>query len=137
MTEEPKQYIDKLALIEIRDKKLLMVRSKGKDVYYAVGGKREKGESDEQALIREVQEEIRVVLEPASIKYLATYEGPAHGQPEGTVLRLTCYTGSYSGEPAASSEIEELKWLSYKDRHFTDESGRIVLEDLKQKDLIE
>ena len=53
-------YIDKLAFIEIRERKLLMVRSKGKDVWYTVGGKREAGENDEQALIREVNEEIGV-----------------------------------------------------------------------------
>lgn len=132
-----KEYIDKLALIEIRDKKLLMVRSKGKDVWYTVGGKRELGENDEQALIREVKEEIGVNLNPATIKHYGTFEGPAHGKPDGTVLRLTCYTGSYIDEPVAASEVEELRWIGYNERHLTTDSGRIVLEDLKRKGFIE
>ena len=37
--------IDKLGWIYIKNKKLLGVRSKGKDVYYIPGGKRERGET--------------------------------------------------------------------------------------------
>ncbi|MFA0122432.1 NUDIX hydrolase, partial [Vibrio sp. 10N.261.48.A2] len=43
------KVIDKLAWIFIKDGKLLMVRSKGKELFYLPGGKREAGESDEQA----------------------------------------------------------------------------------------
>ena len=45
------KVIDKLAWIFIEDGKLLMVRSKGKELFYLPGGKREAGESDEQALV--------------------------------------------------------------------------------------
>jgi len=38
-----KNYIDKLAFILIKDKKTLVTKSKGKDVWYTPGGK-EKGE---------------------------------------------------------------------------------------------
>ncbi|MDQ5950102.1 MAG: 8-oxo-dGTP diphosphatase, partial [Patescibacteria group bacterium] len=58
------QHIDKLALIEIQDRKILMVRSKGKDTWYIPGGKRDEGESDEEALIREIKEELGADLLP-------------------------------------------------------------------------
>jgi 8-oxo-dGTP diphosphatase len=46
--------IDILALISFKDKKMLNVRSKIKDLYYLPGGKREKGETDAEALVREI-----------------------------------------------------------------------------------
>jgi hypothetical protein len=48
-----KTYIDKLAWIELRDKKVLETLSKGKDTWYIPGGKRENGESDEAALVQQ------------------------------------------------------------------------------------
>lgn len=49
---------DKLAWIYIKNRKILSTRSKGKNVWYIPGGKREKGESGKEALIREVKEEL-------------------------------------------------------------------------------
>jgi len=57
-----KTYIDKLAFIEIKDRKLLVTLSKGKDIWYIPGGKREGSESDIEALVREVREELTVNL---------------------------------------------------------------------------
>ena len=41
-----KTYIDKLAFIDLKDRKVLETKSKGKDVWYIPGGKREGSESD-------------------------------------------------------------------------------------------
>ncbi|WP_230406062.1 NUDIX hydrolase, partial [Plesiomonas shigelloides] len=83
--------IDKLAWILIRDGKLLTVRSKGKSLFYLPGGKREAGESDEQALLREIKEELDVDLIPETIKYIGTFEAQADGKSEGVTVKLTCY----------------------------------------------
>jgi 8-oxo-dGTP diphosphatase len=48
--------IDKLAWIYIENKHLLSTRSKGKDTYYIPRGKRELGETDQEALLREIKE---------------------------------------------------------------------------------
>ena len=73
MTKE----IDKLAWLYIRNGKLLSARSKNKALFYLPGGKRELGESDEQALIREIQEEISVNLIANSINYAGTFKAQA------------------------------------------------------------
>jgi len=75
-------FIDKLAWIYVKDKKILTTRSKNKDTYYIPGGKREPGESDEAALIREIQEELSVDIIPETITYVNTFEAQAHGKPE-------------------------------------------------------
>ena len=90
-----KFFIDKLAFLYIKDKKILATMSKGKDTWYLPGGKREAGESDTQALIREVKEELSVDLEEPTIKFYGTFEAQAHGKPEGTIVRMTCYTAEF------------------------------------------
>ncbi|MBP6792999.1 MAG: NUDIX domain-containing protein, partial [Aeromonas sp.] len=52
--------IDKLAWLTFKEGQLLCARSHGKALYYIPGGKREPGESDEAALVREIAEELAV-----------------------------------------------------------------------------
>jgi 8-oxo-dGTP diphosphatase len=111
-----KSYIDKLAFIEIRDRKVLETRSYGKDKWYIPGGKRESGESDQEALIREIKEELLADLIPETIKHYGTFEAQAHGKPEGTVVRMTCYTADYSGTLSPSAEVEKLDWFDSSKR---------------------
>ncbi len=104
-------FIDILAWIEIKNKKLLFSLSKGKDKYYIPGGKREGNESDKEALIREIKEELSVDLVPKTIKFLQEFSAQAHGKPEGTFVRIRCYTAEYRGQIKPDNEIEEVVWL--------------------------
>ena len=107
--------IDKLAWIHVENGRVLCARSRNKDTFFLPGGKREAGESDEQALIREIREELSVTI--ALKDHLGVFEAQAHGQPEGVMVRMTCYRGDYSGELRPAAEIEEIAWLTYADRH--------------------
>jgi 8-oxo-dGTP diphosphatase len=131
-----KTYIDKLAFIEVREDKVLMVRSRGKNIWYTVGGKREEGETDQSALIREVREELNVNLNPDTLQYYGTFEAQAHGKPPGTLVRLTCYTGACRGSPRPSAEVEKIGWLSYNQKDQTSAAGKLIFDGLKQKGLI-
>jgi 8-oxo-dGTP diphosphatase len=128
--------IDKLAWIHIENKRLLSTRSRGKDIYYIPGGKRELGESDEQALLREVKEELDVYLLRDTITFLGTFEAQAHGKEEGTLVRMTCYTADFSGELRASAEVEEALWLVYKDKDKSSPVDQIIFDWLKDRQLI-
>jgi len=130
-------YIDKLAYIYLKDHKVLETRSHGKDTWYIPGGKRESGESDIQALMREVREELSVTLKPNTIKHYGTFEAQAHGKPEGTFVRMTCYQAEFDGEFRPSAEVEELAYFSYADKGRTSPVGQLIFEDLKAKDLID
>ncbi len=46
------KIIDKVALLYVKDGKILSTRSKGKDKYYLPGGKREGDEADLETLAR-------------------------------------------------------------------------------------
>ncbi|MFT6857215.1 MAG: 8-oxo-dGTP diphosphatase [Cyclobacteriaceae bacterium] len=128
--------IDKLALISISDKKVLMTRSKGKPLFYLPGGKREMKETDFQALKREVSEELKVDLIDTSIKYMNTFKTQADGKPVGVLVKMTCYTANYIDEPIASSEIEEIQWMDMSHYEEIAEVDKMIFEYLKLKQLI-
>lgn len=132
-----KSYIDKLAYIHIKDQKVLVTLSKGKDTWYIPGGKREAGETDLQALIREVEEELTVQLIPDSVKKYGVFEAQAHGKPEGTIVHMTCYMANYRGELTAAAEIEKLDFFNYSRKQETSPVDHLIFDDLKQKGLIE
>lgn len=129
--------IDKLAWVEIQDRKVLYARSRGKELFYNPGGKREEGESDVQALARELKEELDIELDQKRAQYLNTFRAQAHGKPEGTFVEIKCYTGAYEGELKPSAEIEELAWFTSKDREKTSITGQLILDWLKEMDFIE
>lgn len=131
-----KSFIDKLAYIHIKDRQILMTLSKGKDTYYIPGGKREKGESDVEALSREVEEELSVAIIPETIKYYGTFEAQAHGKPAGTIVRMTCYEADCTGEFQASSEIQDIAYYTYAQRDIVGPVDQIIFDDLKKRDLI-
>ena len=92
------------------DGDLLIVRKRGTAVFMLPGGKVEPGESHAQAAIREVSEEVGIVLDPATVELLGHWTAPAANEP-GWTITSDVFTAPHTGEPTASGEIEELRWL--------------------------
>lgn len=125
--------IDKIALIHVRDGQILMTRSIGKSTYYIPGGKREMGESDEEALIREIVEELNVSIRHNTIEYVGTFKAQADGANTGVIVKMTCYKAEYDGIAEPTSEIDEVKWLNYTDLDKVSEVDKIIFEYLKEQ----
>ncbi len=108
------EIIRKVALAVFNnEKQLLQVRTdKQEKVFYTLGGKPNAGESNKDALVREVKEEIGCELIKSSIRYLKEFRDVAHGK--NAVLKLRMYTGEIRGIPKATSEVEE---IDYFDTH--------------------
>lgn len=132
--------IDKLAWLHIADRKVLFARSAGKRAPYLPGGKRDPGESDEAALLREIREELSVDLDGASLAFVGEFRAQADGKDAGTLVSMRCYRGQLRGSnqvirPAA--EIEEVMWLTHADRPDCSAVGQMVLDWLKDRDMID
>lgn len=130
------KVIDKLAWLYIEDGKLLSARSKGKELFYIPGGKREQGESDVQALVREIKEEVSVDLLPDTIKFAETFTAQADGKSNNTVVKLTCYFAEFEGELSPDEEIEEVDFIAFSNKHLCSLASIQVMDWLKNKALI-
>ncbi|KRC42927.1 hypothetical protein ASE15_02815 [Oerskovia sp. Root22] len=118
--------------IHVVDGRLLVVRSRDNDLFFMPGGKLDPGESDEQALVREIEEELGVLLDPATVRSGLVAEAPGHGL-DGRLVRMHCLYADLlpgSPEPAPRAEVRELTWVTANDAHRVPPAGRIVLERL-------
>ena len=124
--------VDKIAFIETKDGQILSTRSKGKSKYYIPGGKRELGETDEETLTREILEELDVHIKQNTIKYVGTFKAQSDGAKEGVLVKMTCYKAEYDGVLKPKSEIEEIKWLNYKDLNIISEVDKKIFKFFKE-----
>ncbi|BCG59334.1 NUDIX hydrolase [Paenibacillus sp. URB8-2] len=124
--------IDKIAWICLSEGRLLCARSKGNNIYYLPGGKREPGESDADTLLREIEEELSVRIRPETVFYIGTFEAKAHGKTEGTKVKMACYSAAFEGQLQPASEIEELAWLTYDERDHVSAAAQMVFDHLHE-----
>ena len=129
--------IDKIAFIHIKDKKVLVTLSKGKDTWYQPGGKREKGEADNETLIRELKEELSIDIITSTIVYYGTFQAQAHGKPEGVFVQMTCYTAEFEGNLESANEIDKYDYFPYSRKNETSAVDHLIFDDLKKKGLID
>jgi len=114
--------IHKIAAVVIQDNKFLMVRKKGKDIWTSLGGHPEEGETEEQALLREIQEEMGCGAK--IIKKLGNFEAPA--AHDDAVVRLSTYLATLEGAiHFEDPELEEYRFF-----------GKEELEQIKIPDSI-
>lgn len=101
--------IDCACLVARQGGKLLLVRVRDNQVWYFPGGKIDPGETPEESLSREVQEELGLTIRPASFRHIGTVEGENHDRT--ATARLRCYEAALPGDPVPAAEISELAWL--------------------------
>ncbi len=102
------------ALVRNEQGHVLLVRKRGTESFMQPGGKREPGESDEAALVREVREELGGAIVPGSMRPLGIFEAPAANEP-GRWVRATVYAAQISGSIACGAEIAEYAWVDPRD----------------------
>ena len=127
-------------LIIIQDRKLLLAFSRNKECYYLPGGKIDAGESAEDALCREIEEELNVRLEKDDLRFYVHITAAAYGEQNGTVMEQDCFIVNRNIEPKACAEIGALKYFSLEE--YLNESANapgatMVLEQLKSDNFID
>lgn len=133
----PPTIIDKVALAVFRDGAMLMVRtSKNAEVFYTLGGKVEPGETDIQALHREVKEEAGADIKQGTVTFLHEFQAPAYGR-ENTLVNIKLYQGELLQDPIPSSEVVEIRYFdsTIADRHLSDVT-RLIFQWLKEQSLV-
>jgi len=129
--------IDKLAWIYLADRKVLCARSRGKDTFYLPGGKRETGETDQEALLREIREELSVGLIPETLQWMGVFAAQAHGKEEGVRVVMTCYSADFKGTLAPAAEIEEIAWFRRADKMRCSAVDQIIFDWLYEQGVLD
>jgi ADP-ribose pyrophosphatase YjhB (NUDIX family) len=103
----------KIAGIILKNSQLLMCRKYNEPHFIMPGGEIKKSETPEQALRRELKEELNVNL--VSIKYFSIYAA-RHFKKKNVLVLMEVYLAKIKGKPKATSEINEISWIdsSYK-----------------------
>lgn len=129
--------IEVAAVALLRDRRMLMVTARGRDVIYLPGGKIDEGESAADAAARETREEVAVGLVPGSVRELFTVVTQAHGEPDGRLVRMVVFSGEPDGEPRPSAEVSEVHWVTTADAGRCPPAGTEVLRRMAALDLID
>jgi 8-oxo-dGTP pyrophosphatase MutT (NUDIX family) len=106
-----------LLLLNPDGKKFLVCEKDKSDMtsdFIMPGGQLEKGESDEECLIREIGEELSVQLVETSLVYIKEYIDVAAGD-ETKQVSIKLYQGVVIGEAKPSQEIVRLHWIGKED----------------------
>ena len=98
------------ALIRDDGGRVLLVRKRGTAAFMQPGGKRDAGESDVAALVREINEELGCRVAASSARPLGVFDAAAANEP-GFVVRAAVYAVDVEGAIAAGAEIEEVVWV--------------------------
>lgn len=139
MDEKRKVDIYKSAGILLKDRKLLVTRSTGKDFFVSPGGKIETDETSQEALLRELREELGIEVEQPDLSEFGTFYAQAAGETDKFIKMDVFLVTKWYGEIVPSSEVEEVIWINFRDKGIN--LGSIfrhdVLPKLKEMDLID
>lgn len=125
------------ALALVRDRRVLMVTARGRDVHFMPGGKIDAGETAVEAVIREAHEEVSIALDPASVTPLFVVTTQAHGEPEGRQVEMQLFAATTPDAPLPSSEVDAVHWVTSADTHRCPPAGAETLHRLRELDLID
>jgi len=135
MPQLPDLLVSAIALV--RDRRVLMVTARGREVYYMPGGKIDAGETAAEAAAREAFEEVALELDPASLDELFEVVTQAHGEPDGRLVRMRVFKTETDAAPTPSAEVGSLHWVTTADLDRCPPAGREVLTRLAATGLID
>ncbi|SEN14459.1 ADP-ribose pyrophosphatase YjhB, NUDIX family [Pseudomonas sp. ok272] len=110
MTLSPQIIRIAAALLIGPDGRTLLVRKRGTLAFMQPGGKIEPDEQPVQALARELEEELGLVIDTNDARYLGHFSAPAANEP-GHVVDAEIFLLDIEAAVTPAAEIEEVLWV--------------------------
>jgi 8-oxo-dGTP diphosphatase len=98
------------ALLIGEDGRTLLVRKRGTLAFMQPGGKIEPHEEPVQALLRELSEELGIVVQPSQPDYLGRFIAAAANEP-GWMVEAELFRVCVTDQMTPGAEIEEIAWI--------------------------
>ncbi|MBX8494450.1 NUDIX domain-containing protein [Pseudomonas cichorii] len=98
------------ALLVAPDGQTLLVRKRGTEAFMQPGGKIEAGEPAVNALVRELEEELGLVIDPQQAIFLGEFSAPAANEP-GFEVHCQLFGVRTEAQVVPGAEIEEIIWV--------------------------
>ncbi|MBV7479085.1 NUDIX domain-containing protein [Pseudomonas sp. PDM31] len=98
------------ALLIGPDGRTLLVRKRGTTAFMQPGGKIEAHELPVQALARELDEELGLLIDPQQASFLGEFSAPAANEP-GFVVQAQIFQLTIAADVTPAAEIEEVIWI--------------------------
>lgn len=118
------------AIILNEQQQLLLVRKQNTSCFMQVGGKLEVNETAEQAMLREIKEEIG--CEASIDTFIGRFETPTANEPDHLLVSYV-YFVELNGAPHIDAEIAEMQWIDVVETSLT---SSIALAPLTQNVVI-
>lgn len=97
-------------LVVVRNNKVLLAYSKNKNAWYLPGGKIDQGETAQEALIREIEEELNLTLSSDRLQYYCHTTAPAYGERPNVIMEQECFLYDLQEEVEPSHEIVAVRF---------------------------
>ncbi|HLB51582.1 hypothetical protein A3F07_01620 [candidate division WWE3 bacterium RIFCSPHIGHO2_12_FULL_38_15] len=131
--------IHKAAGLIIVDKKLLLEKSGGQDIYVVPGGRIEEGEISQETLVRELFEEFKITANQSDFEFFGSYI-VKNAKIEGSKVKMeTFLVKKWVGDIQIDNEIESIAWVDSSNSQnlkISPFAVDIVIPLLNKKDLI-
>ena len=98
--------------------RILLVRKRGTTAWMQPGGKVEPGEAPADTLVRELAEELGLVVDAATLDHWGRFGSAAANEP-GHRVDCDIYELHITAQPVAAAEIEELRWVPLDEAELT------------------
>lgn len=103
-----------VAVVMGPDGRTLVVRKRGSDIFMQPGGKIDSGESALAGLVRELHEELALVVAPTDCLPLGRFRAPAANEADAMVEAdafIVQLASSVSAALEVQAELAELRWI--------------------------